>query len=714
MTEETSKLLPVSPRKKSKDEYLSELKRQRGHLKGRLTQFKKYVDSFQDATLSKLQVAEMKLRLQTASEYFTKLNNIASEIEINCPEVDIVSHLEYFESIESLYFSTTASASCLIESFETSDSLNNEKCSHILNENTKTLNVKLPEIKLPIFDGSYDRWLEFKNSYETMIHKRSDLDAIHKFHYLRSSLSGTALQVISALEFTASNYTHAWELLENRFHNHRLLVHNHIKSLFNIPCIKQESPLQLRKLIDTILRNLRALKSLDEPTESWDTLIIYLVVTKLDSVTDREWENHKGSLMSQPNRLKLQDLLTFLRNRADMLEMINVTHSKPQFRSNQSNINETKHNQVYSYVSTSNNTKYFSNKNKNLDKTKRNCVLCNNNHKLFTCIKFLNLSITDRIKLVNDYKLCVNCLRPGHSIQDCIFGPCQQCKRKHNSLLHLDEHSESSSNTNVCTTACAPTFSAMHSAAYRADAINNNTDGRSSYFNQVLLSTALVELADQNNRYHVARALLDNGSQHSLISEKLAKRLNTNFTQSTVRIAGVGQHLTHTNKSCVISMRSKTSNFNKRISCLVLPQITSSLPMTNISLEHLNIPDNIQLADPTFDVSSDIDLLLGADIFWDLLEQGRIRLPSGPFLLNTKLGWVVSGPICSNHSNINEVQCNFSHSLDLQLRKFWEIEDLSVSKNILTQDENKCEKLFIDTTKREKEGRFSRGLLFSS
>lgn len=220
MTEEHSKLsVPSTSHKHSREEYVSELKRQRGHLKGRLTQFKKYVDSFLDSSLSKLQVTEMQLRLQSTKDYFTKLSNIQNEIEVNCSENDIPSHWEYFESIESLYFSTMASASCLIESFEASNSSNNAKCNK---ENTTFLNVKLPDIKLPTFDGSYDQWLEFRNSYETMIHKRLDLDAIHKFHYLKSSLSGSALQVISALEFTASNYTHAWELLENRFHNDKL------------------------------------------------------------------------------------------------------------------------------------------------------------------------------------------------------------------------------------------------------------------------------------------------------------------------------------------------------------------------------------------------------------------------------------------------------------------------------------------------------------
>lgn len=101
-----------------------------------------------------------------------------------------------------------------------------------------------------------------------MIHNRDDLDYIQKFHYLKSSLTGSALEVISALEFTATNYSHAWDLLEKRYHNNRLLVQNHVKSLFNAPSLNSVSQFQIRRLIDSILRNLRALNSLNEPTDS--------------------------------------------------------------------------------------------------------------------------------------------------------------------------------------------------------------------------------------------------------------------------------------------------------------------------------------------------------------------------------------------------------------------------------------------------------------
>ncbi|XP_059046723.1 uncharacterized protein LOC131842208 [Achroia grisella] len=315
-----------SPSKKSNGNFefktasISNLNKQRGILKARLTSFEKYISKFDNIPLDKTLKIELNLRISTLESVYKDFDDIQSKIEQLTDDDDLSNQITYRENFDEQYYGCIAVAKSLVVD-------DSHSCDSHLHRNREGSQIKLPDLKLVSFEGFYDQWLEFKNSYCTMIHKRTDLDPIQKFHYLRSSLSGSALQVISALEFTAENYTHAWELLLNRFQNDRLLVHNHVKSLFCMPSINKESPSQIRKLIDCILRNLRALKTLDEPTESWDTLIMYLIVSKLDPCTEREWENYKGSLISNirnddcnKRKLKLDDLLTFLKNRADLLE----------------------------------------------------------------------------------------------------------------------------------------------------------------------------------------------------------------------------------------------------------------------------------------------------------------------------------------------------------------------------------------------------------
>lgn len=86
--------------------------------------------------------------------------------------------------------------------------------------------------------------------------------------------------------------------------------------------------------------------------------------------------------------------------------------------------------------------------------------------------------------------------------------------------------------------------------------------------------------------------------------------------------------------------------------CLVLNQITAQLPSLG-TISNINIPDHVQLADPKFYSPSEIELLIGADKFLELLNDGLIRLISGPYLRNTKLGWVISGPLLNNKTSRN-------------------------------------------------------------
>ena len=57
----------------------------------------------------------------------------------------------------------------------------------------------------------------------------------------------------------------------------------------------------------------------------------------------------------------------------------------------------------------------------------------------------------------------------------------------------------------------------------------------------------------------------------------------------------------------------------------------------------------LKLAD-TADASDklEVDVLIGSDLYWNLVTGRVIRGKSGPIAIHTKVGWVLSGPI-SNH-----------------------------------------------------------------
>lgn len=689
---------------------LTDLTKKRGVIKGRITKYKRYIESFEGQNLSVDQRAEINLRMHAVASLCSEYAKIQARIEEMLPDSELDSQLDIRDEFETEYFRIQAKAQGLVKDVEIDQKLTNN-----------SVHVKLPTISLPTFDGSCEHWLEFRDMFLSLVHNSKEITNIQKFHYLKSSLKGTAALVIDSLEFSNNNYDIAWELLLNRYNNNRLLIHNHVKALFGLQSLSRESSALIRKLIDTVLKNLRALKLLGEPTDSWDTLIIYMVVSKLDFTTEREWEQRKGSLLPKTTdcKLKLDDLLSFLRDRADVLDTLNVTHSKY--------IPDTKRNQNYSHTTPKVHCNVLTEKPQDKLQPKKQfrlCPMCAARHPLYSCQSFLDLSVKDKIKLVRDKQLCENCLRIGHTADSCKYGPCRKCDVKHNSLIHRDVTRDKDS-----TAAAQPhSYSVTTHAHIESNQVSNAYvdvhSTQSLSMQPVLLSTALVDISDSLGVYHKTRAILDSGSERSIISQRMCDKLNIQLIQSTQRIKGVGGSISQCTQTCDIELKSVLDTYHTRVKCLVLPQITSSLPSVTISSTQFRIPDGIFLADPEFYESQPIDLLIGADIFWDLLKDGKIRLNNGPVLQNTQLGWIISGPLNIKNISNRYIHCSFLRatdtiqvSIDEQLRKFWELEDLPccrANEISCSEDERICEDLFTQTTKRLRNGRFCVCIPFKS
>jgi diphosphomevalonate decarboxylase len=74
-----------------------------------------------------------------------------------------------------------------------------------------------------------------------------------------------------------------------------------------------------------------------------------------------------------------------------------------------------------------------------------------------------------------------------------------------------------------------------------------------------------------------------------------------------------------------------------------LSNITGTTPASKLDISSWNIPTDIKLADERFNLPGDIDLLIGADLFYEILQSGKRTPPGYPVLQETVLGWTLSG-----------------------------------------------------------------------
>ncbi|KAJ8975728.1 hypothetical protein NQ317_004192 [Molorchus minor] len=329
-----------------------------------------------------------------------------------------------------------------------------------------------------------------------------------------------------------------------------------------------------------------------------------------------------------------------------------------------------------------------------------NCVLCKKQHYIQNCPEFLNLNASERFERIKSLKICLNCLRGGHFSKNCRRGTCRKCKSKHHTLLHADIEGVTNS---VASNSSDSGLSNPGIASIRTEG-NTNALSASGLTDHVLLSTAYVNVLDKKGKVVTVRALLDSGAQSNFISRDLCLKLGISTERANLTVTGLNQSISSIELKCKVLI----SFAYCYIHCFVLPQITGILPNVKININNIAIPSNIKLADPTFAEPGKIDLLIGAELFWQLICNGQISLGSNkPVLQKTRFGWIVSGPV--GGTSVKCVACNFSQNIDkeiqTQLSKFWEIEECP-RKRVFSEEELACENHFVENTERTQEGRF--------
>ncbi|XP_076388605.1 uncharacterized protein LOC143264583 [Megachile rotundata] len=164
----------------------------------------------------------------------------------------------------------------------------------------------------------------------------------------------------------------------------------------------------------------------------------------------------------------------------------------------------------------------------------------------------------------------------------------------------------------------------------------------------VLLATASILVVSQNGDRFPARALLDQGSEVSFITESLAEKLELTCRFSAVPIIGVGaQRSNIAHRATTFQLISRIDeSFKCHVDALMLPELTTCLPAARIVHTQWSHLEGLHLADPDFAKPDKIDIILGAHVYSQIIREGLRRGDVGaPIAQQTCLGWVLSGAI---------------------------------------------------------------------
>ena len=315
----------------------------------------------------------------------------------------------------------------------------------------------------------------------------------------------------------------------------------------------------------------------------------------------------------------------------------------------------------------------------NYQNFKYDCILCSVKHPLFLCPRFGTMTVEQRMDHIRALHLCANCLAPGHKTADCrSYGRCRTCRDKHNTLVHQD-------------TPPSPTTTTQ-TAANNPVATTSNLSVQAS-----LTMTSQVMLAGSAGRKLVVRALLDSGASMSLISAKAANTLQLPKTNALDTFSGVQDSQSPPSDSlvdvCMSSLQGSSRPFH--VTAALGPKVTCDLPLQDAAGVR-NIPHlkDLKLADPTFYLPGQIDLLLGEDILSKLFVPPDMRVgPEGtPVAWKTVFGWAIRGPYTPDsrapvRATSNLALLTVVESIDRLLTRFLKTEEPFKDTVALTPEE---------------------------
>ncbi|KYN50072.1 hypothetical protein ALC62_00100 [Cyphomyrmex costatus] len=332
--------------------------------------------------------AALKARMDRVTELFHAYEDYNDELlTLDSNE----NHKDEFANVQDRFYSLLIRVRTLTDSIQSvaNTSMGIDAPSPVDTASTVVNHkMKLPKVSLPNFDGSYEKWLSFKNAFIAMIDSRTDLSDVEKLQYLQSAVTGEAANKIKILSIESANYSRAWELLKRAY-----------------------------ELADDAQQHVASLAAMGVSIGS--EMLVNILERKLPKNTADKWEETLG----RDEFPKIDELYEFLyRSAVRVSKRVRPEASRLDDKSSSSVKKPRTSNKAFA-INTAN-----------------SCIACKNKqHPLYKCDKFKQLDASKRIEIVRNARLCYNCLR-SHRGKPCNYANCTICQKRHNTLLHLDKY----------------------------------------------------------------------------------------------------------------------------------------------------------------------------------------------------------------------------------------------------------------------------------
>ncbi|GFQ85840.1 integrase catalytic domain-containing protein [Trichonephila clavata] len=164
---------------------------------------------------------------------------------------------------------------------------------------------------------------------------------------------------------------------------------------------------------------------------------------------------------------------------------------------------------------------------------------------------------------------------------------------------------------------------------------------------------------------------------------QFASKLGLEKEKINLAVSGLSENSTNIKwKINDAFISNNDSSYTSPLDFLIVPRITDFVPsiQPNLKIKRFNDINRSILADPSFDKPGKIDMIIGAELCYQILKDGRKVISDNVTLINSVFGFIVSGSINAINHKSNCFLISESENIDNCIKKFWEVEEIILDK----------------------------------
>lgn len=543
----------------------------------------------------------------------------------------------------------------------------------------------IPKPMIPFFEsGKESDFALLKMALDNLLNSHLHLNEQYKYQVLLGHLKlQSALQLAKAYMHDPRPYTTAMQALHDKYGQPRQLVQSELGAISNTPALKfgdSEAFDAFALSIQSLVGMLKTLEGQNGYELRCGSHVDRLLSKMPPSYRDgfAEYCLNQGILQTGTDQTyTLPDLSSWLQMKSQAkriagraASLYNYEAPKP-LRKDQRPFNRPKEKSTAFLLTASgeqsSNGRYATPKSSS--KPKPYCPHCNNKeHFLNACTEFKKLTTNQIVRWITDGQRCWKCGR-SHKPEVCTLKrPCNTCKEQHLTVLH--DAVQQTQKTVLMVTA--------QTAKVYLDRPNRSP--------KVMLKVVKV-LLHSEDRVLETYAVLDNGSERSIILPHAVQRLNLTTQPETLTLRTVHQDVVQLHGASVafyvssVPKPEEKYHIRQAFTADNLGLLEHSFPVGTLQrrykhLRHLPLPP-VDHAQPMLLIGSDMPPLLTP------IEPVRLGSSGGPIAVHTKLGWSLQGPTSIDQVPATQQQCLFTSTMAptsellKNVERLWQVDTLS-------------------------------------